>query len=143
MSNKDLKIEKEISTRTSGNKENSNISNEYIGNEYIDNDIDIENSCIICFEDLVEDSVAVLECGHYFHYNCVKNWLVKDKCPTCRGGEDIIQIIENNKKPFNFNILNDTSNTIYNDNEYMETDDSDINQTEQPKKKCFRMCSIC
>ncbi|OMH81311.1 E3 ubiquitin-protein ligase HRD1 [Zancudomyces culisetae] len=42
--------------------------------------------CIICREDVQEpDRVKKLNCGHYFHYNCLKNWLSRQQsCPTCR-----------------------------------------------------------
>ena len=69
---------------------------------YIDEkdvDLEIEKTCIICFADLLEKNVAILACGHFFHYDCIRNWLIKkEKCPICRGSEEIIQIIEN-KKP--------------------------------------------
>jgi hypothetical protein len=58
----------------------------------------IDETCQICFDELEKYDVAILECGHYFHYNCVKEWLINNECPCCRIGENIIQIIENNKK---------------------------------------------
>ncbi len=58
----------------------------------------IDGTCQICFEELEKYDVAILECGHYYHYDCVKGWLLNTKCQCCRMGEDIIQIIENNKK---------------------------------------------
>lgn len=44
--------------------------------------------CTICVENLNENNeVAQLDCGHYFHSECLKTWLNKQKkvmkCPNC------------------------------------------------------------
>ncbi|KAH8075924.1 ubiquitin-protein transferase [Aureococcus anophagefferens] len=45
-----------------------------------------DNECCICldeFED--EERIKKLRCGHLFHLNCIKKWLLADmRCPTCR-----------------------------------------------------------
>mmetsp|Transcript_6947 Transcript_6947/g.16888 ORF Transcript_6947/g.16888 Transcript_6947/m.16888 type:complete len:1035 (-) Transcript_6947:326-3430(-) len=42
-------------------------------------------TCIICRDDLHEGSV-ILPCGHIFHVDCLKSWLVMQQvCPTCRA----------------------------------------------------------
>ena len=49
-------------------------------------------NCTICFENLDESkNVSVLECGHVFHYDCIKDWVEKcnaskqsPSCPTCQ-----------------------------------------------------------
>ena len=42
-------------------------------------------SCIIC-RDSLTDSCKILQCGHIFHTECLKNWaLVQQICPTCRA----------------------------------------------------------
>jgi hypothetical protein len=47
-----------------------------------------EINCTICLEDFNERSdVIVLECKHIFHFDCLKDWLLKNllhpKCPNC------------------------------------------------------------
>jgi len=32
-----------------------------------------------------EDDLGKLKCGHDFHFNCIKRWLVeKNNCPICK-----------------------------------------------------------
>ena len=42
--------------------------------------------CIICMEEFEEkEKVKLLPCGHIFHDNCIKQWLLKQKtCPFCK-----------------------------------------------------------
>ncbi|CAD6230413.1 unnamed protein product [Miscanthus lutarioriparius] len=47
----------------------------------------LENdACIICQEEYqVRDCVGTLDCGHRYHAECVKQWLmVKNLCPICK-----------------------------------------------------------
>ena len=43
--------------------------------------------CIICMEEFIEkEKVKLLPCGHIFHINCIKQWLIKEKnCPFCKS----------------------------------------------------------
>ena len=42
-------------------------------------------SCIIC-RDSLQHGCKVLQCGHIFHTECLKNWaVVQQICPTCRA----------------------------------------------------------
>ena len=43
--------------------------------------------CIICMEEFQEkETVKLLPCGHIFHDNCIKQWLLKQKtCPFCKS----------------------------------------------------------
>ncbi|KAD2393909.1 hypothetical protein R6Q59_012891 [Mikania micrantha] len=45
------------------------------------------NSCVICqtnYDD--QEQVGVLDCGHEYHVECVKKWLiVKNTCPVCKS----------------------------------------------------------
>lgn len=45
-----------------------------------------DTSCTICREELTEgEDVVVLECGHPFHFDCLKPWLqIHSNCPSCR-----------------------------------------------------------
>lgn len=43
--------------------------------------------CIICMDDYSDtDTLTILQCGHYFHKDCIKNWLLKYNhiCPICK-----------------------------------------------------------
>mmetsp|Transcript_28702 Transcript_28702/g.55858 ORF Transcript_28702/g.55858 Transcript_28702/m.55858 type:complete len:155 (+) Transcript_28702:694-1158(+) len=51
--------------------------------------IGVHLSCTICREDFQIDKqteqAASLPCGHLFHVNCIKPWLMKrNACPLCR-----------------------------------------------------------
>lgn len=44
-------------------------------------------NCSICLEEFcLNNKIINLKCNHFFHYNCIYNWLSKEstKCPTCR-----------------------------------------------------------
>jgi len=43
--------------------------------------------CSICLVDYIEDDrIANLDCGHVFHVECVKSWIVrKNYCPLCKA----------------------------------------------------------
>lgn len=45
------------------------------------------NSCVICqtnYDD--QEHIGVLDCGHEYHLECVKKWLVvKNTCPVCKS----------------------------------------------------------
>ncbi|CAH8335916.1 unnamed protein product [Eruca vesicaria subsp. sativa] len=42
--------------------------------------------CVICLDKLkCNDEASKLACGHDFHFDCIKNWLmVKNMCPLCK-----------------------------------------------------------
>ncbi|KAG4169219.1 hypothetical protein ERO13_A12G072500v2 [Gossypium hirsutum] len=42
--------------------------------------------CCICQEDYVNgEELGKLDCGHDFHFNCIKQWLLqKNSCPVCK-----------------------------------------------------------
>ncbi|OEU14457.1 hypothetical protein FRACYDRAFT_165323, partial [Fragilariopsis cylindrus CCMP1102] len=45
-----------------------------------------DNLCSICLCELVDgDIVGDIPCNHYFHKDCLKEWLMKSNlCPFCR-----------------------------------------------------------
>lgn len=48
--------------------------------------------CIICLDDFKNRQHLIeLDCKHYFHKNCIKNWLLKQssKCPICRNDSKV------------------------------------------------------
>ncbi|KAI5629191.1 E3 ubiquitin-protein ligase TTC3 isoform X2 [Silurus asotus] len=47
--------------------------------------LNMEDPCIICHEDMTPEDMCVLECRHSFHRECIKSWLKEQStCPTCR-----------------------------------------------------------
>ena len=54
----------------------------YDKNKYSEN-----YQCIICMEEFQKrEKVTLLPCGHIFHKNCIKEWLLKEKsCPFCKS----------------------------------------------------------
>ena len=42
--------------------------------------------CSICLENFIKkDKIITLGCDHYYHVECITNWLKKDEtCPLCR-----------------------------------------------------------
>lgn len=42
--------------------------------------------CVICLDELkYNDDASKLACGHDFHFECIKNWImVKNECPLCK-----------------------------------------------------------
>ena len=49
-------------------------------------DLFLQDECPICLENLmVGDSIYLIPCCHYFHKNCLKDWiLIENDCPSCR-----------------------------------------------------------
>ncbi|XP_010488963.2 PREDICTED: E3 ubiquitin-protein ligase MBR1-like [Camelina sativa] len=47
---------------------------------------DIIEPCCICQEEYVEgDNLGTLKCGHEFHKDCIKQWvMIKNLCPICK-----------------------------------------------------------
>lgn len=46
---------------------------------------DQNNECVICLEDIKEDTSRTLTCGHIFHSDCIDSWNnVQVNCPICR-----------------------------------------------------------
>ena len=53
--------------------------------EYDMNQIEREQICVICQDNLADLSELVItKCGHVFCHECLKQWITKsEKCPTC------------------------------------------------------------
>ena len=59
----------------------------------------IENECLFCFENISKYNIAVIDCGHSYHYHCIQEWITKTKnptriCPQCNNAGEIINIVE-------------------------------------------------
>ena len=50
-------------------------------------DIEQDLTCVICTESEYSDETShfISDCGHHFHYNCLRQWCyINNSCPTCR-----------------------------------------------------------
>ncbi|KMZ56393.1 hypothetical protein ZOSMA_96G00690 [Zostera marina] len=45
------------------------------------------SSCSICQEQILQnETIVMLDCGHDYHFDCIKQWLlIQNKCPNCRA----------------------------------------------------------
>ncbi|KAJ8536066.1 hypothetical protein K7X08_034467 [Anisodus acutangulus] len=48
---------------------------------------ELERKCTICQEEYeAEDEMGKLDCGHFYHIRCIKQWLSqKNSCPICKS----------------------------------------------------------
>ena len=57
----------------------------------------VDDCCSICLEEIIEDSVKTFECDHYFHLECLNQWVSKSAtCPVCRTKLSVIHKIKIN-----------------------------------------------
>lgn len=66
-------------------KQFENFKNEKINSQNINNYVN--KQCNICMDNYnLDDTITFLVCNHFFHTNCIKNWLCNEKvtCPVCR-----------------------------------------------------------
>ena len=53
------------------------------------------NECAICLSPLFEGALAVTDCTHLYHYDCIADWVDRQPtCPLCRTHIDPPHIIE-------------------------------------------------
>lgn len=69
--------------------EKSTVNDEMLEYSIIENNQENNEDriCTICQEDIKNEMFAVTieKCGHYFHKNCIDNWLIRSNtCPLCR-----------------------------------------------------------
>ena len=51
----------------------------------------LQNACAICLVDFEQgDRVLTLDCNHFFHDNCAKEWLFKSSFPSCPNCRKIV-----------------------------------------------------
>ena len=52
----------------------------------VSNSNDYDAPCAVCLEEICEDDyICKLSCGHYFHPDCIYQWLyLKNVCPLCK-----------------------------------------------------------
>ena len=80
-----LNLENKIGNVNKGlNQQEINKLGEEIYNSFL-NMTDSTTNCIICLSDFINgDKIRYLKCSHFFHKDCIDNWLkLQKKCPTC------------------------------------------------------------
>ena len=71
-----------------------NMFDSFIEENTVINQCDKEEECAICFESLKGTDIRMLKCLHYYHVDCIDNWLIRQeigkemRCPECN--ENII-----------------------------------------------------
>jgi hypothetical protein len=67
--------------------------------------------CIICVESCYKENMIILDCNHYFCYNCISTWLQQNNlCPLCRKTQQIHYDIKNTYKKMEKTPLLNTNN---------------------------------
>ncbi|KAL7068774.1 zinc finger, C3HC4 type domain-containing protein [Cryptosporidium serpentis] len=91
-------------------------------------DIERVDTCIVC-RDLLYIGSKMLPCGHIFHLDCLKSWLIQQQtCPTCRATIPITT--SNQEQNTNNNRMNNTE-TVNDSETQIKTDDlNNINSWE-------------
>jgi hypothetical protein len=58
------------------------------------------NECPICLEPFTPNNLAILDCGHKFHFRCILKDVTKSKankqCPLCRARVDSSPVLNQN-----------------------------------------------
>lgn len=54
----------------------------------------LEDNCTVCLVEFVHSDVCrYTPCFHYFHINCLEQWLKKhETCPICRKDLSLIEL---------------------------------------------------
>jgi hypothetical protein len=71
-----------------------------------------DGECIICFEPLkkIGEEIAVLDCNHKYHFNCIRKWInkssINNSCCICEKNNEIVNIISNIPLQNNTNNIN-------------------------------------
>ena len=62
-----------------------------------------DNICSICGDELNSEYPHTLKCNHSYHYQCIllsfKN-MNNNECPTCRGGNNLLPLVNGLKKVY-------------------------------------------
>ena len=71
--------------------------------------------CSICLNDLnfSNENISVLKCGHFFHHDCLQNWIqIRKTCPECRrpvGKNSVVKKVYPKINEHNTNVYNGDS----------------------------------
>ena len=99
--------------------------------------------CTICVEFIsTESEISMTPCGHFFHFNCIKNWLENRKsCPQCRKKAFSTQKIPNEKQYYGkekINSLQSRQEHLSNENEFLKKQLGQLNETGEVLQSVLR-----
>lgn len=60
----------------------------FIKSDEGENTFNDNNICLVCYDELKEEDLSILKCGHKFHYECIHMTYKNMKsrcCPYCRS----------------------------------------------------------
>ena len=115
----------------------------------------INEECAICL-DLLDNEVCYLSCSHFFHLDCLTDWINKNnqnktpiRCPLCNNLFEINTIFYKNTC-YNHNIYQNTSHNITPNIDHNINHNTDYNTTRneyhpivlRKKKRKTKCCSI-
>ena len=126
----------------------------YMNNNKIYEEVNNENLCVICLEDLNEDIMDVChKCNVKCHIKCLYDWYKKNNeeiCPICLQTEEYyLNLLKNNKSDIyninnnNENINNNVENDIENDIENDVEDDENYVIVYDPNKRLHTYFAVC
>ena len=124
----------------------------YMNNNKIYEEVNDENLCVICLEDLNKDIMDVChKCNVQCHIKCLYDWYKKNNeeiCPICLQNEEYyLNLLENNKNNKNnkYNIDNESMvDNINNNNDIENSNNIDnyiiVYEPNKRLKMCFILC---
>ena len=95
-------------------------------------------NCSVCLGDinLFDKEVSILNCGHFFHNNCLNDWLKQQmNCPECRAivtKSNFARIIYpkvNDETLRKLKILEDKYESLQNENFLLKMGNSGLNES--------------
>ena len=100
------------------------------------------DECMICLEPL-DSEIAILSCGHSYHYSCIQQWAKKIKISTklCTVCDKEVEIINITDKKQNY-----SQNAIHKSNKVYPLDKNESNKIvrsqQQNNQQRYSFCSI-
>ena len=98
--------------------------------------------CSICLDNLENDDIAYMDCGHSYHFRCIGSWMHHKKyheipCPLCNNiDSNIIDVKKGKKMKNNIEIIEENF-------ESNEIDNNEIENIDLNKKNMGIIGYIC
>ena len=107
-------------------------------------------NCSVCLYDinLFDKEVSILNCGHFFHANCLNDWLQQQmNCPECRALVTRSNVVEHIFPKFNqhtvsqLKSLQDKCDNLQNENSLLKLKNSSYKDTVSKLKSLENKCN--